>query len=77
MRVNLTNIYIDDEDEYQAIEVQLDMLEYVYSRTSARWMWLDEEWARYVIEKVRLKKQLRKLKANIEYTYTVIDSSIK
>jgi hypothetical protein len=73
MQVNLTDIYIDDEDEYRAIEITLDALEYVYDVTSARWMWLDEEWTRYVIAKVQLKKQLRKLKANVEYNYTVTD----
>lgn len=65
MQVNVNDIYIDDEDEQQAIETYLDILEYVYRVTSARWMWVDEEWARYVIEKVRLKKQLRKIKERI------------
>lgn len=73
MQVNVNDIYIDDEDEQQAIETYLDILEYVYRVTSARWMWVDEEWARYVIEKVRLKKQLRKIKERIEYNSTVID----
>jgi len=73
MQVNLTDIYIDDEDEYRSIEVTLDALEYVYNVTSASWMWVDEEWSRYVVEKVRLKKQLRNLKARIEYNNAVTD----
>jgi len=67
MLVNHTDIFIDDEDEYQAIETYLNNLEYIYTITSARWMWIDEEWTRYIIEKVRLKKQLRKIKERIEY----------
>lgn len=73
MQVNLTDIYIDDEDEYRSIEVTLDALEYVYNVTSASWMWVDEEWSSYVVEKVRLKKQLRNLKARIEYNNAVTD----
>lgn len=73
MLVNYNDIYIDDEDELQGLENLLGMLEYKYVKTSAKWMWLPEEWAEYVTVKVQLKKQLRNVKARLGYNETVTD----
>jgi hypothetical protein len=65
MQVNLTDIYLDDEDEMHAIEVYIEELDYVYRKTSAKWMWLDSEWHEYTIKRVALGKQLRKVKVSL------------
>ena len=49
------------------------LLEYKYIITSARWMWLPEEWTSYVTTKVQLKKQLRKVKVSMEYNDSISD----
>lgn len=67
MQVNLVDIYLDDEDELRSIEAMIATLDKIYLDMSARWMWLDSEWAEYVVKKVQLKKRLRKIKERIEY----------
>lgn len=73
MQVNYKDIYLDEEDEAQGLENLLDMLEYKYVSTSAKWMWLPEEWTSYVTTKVQLKKQLRKVKASMGYNDNISD----
>lgn len=73
MQVNYKDIYLDEEDEIQGLENLLDMLEYKYVGTSAKWMWLPEEWTSYVTTKVQLKKQLRKVKASMGYNDSISD----
>lgn len=67
MQVSLTDIYVDYEDELRSIEAMIATLDKIYLDMSAKWMWLDSEWAEYVVKKVQLKKRLRKIKEKIEY----------
>lgn len=67
MQVNLVDIYLDDEDELRSIEAMIATLDKIYLDMSAKWMWLDSEWAEYVVKKVQLKKRLRKIKEKIGY----------
>lgn len=68
MQVNVNDIYIDSEDEYRGIESLVASLDYVYRDTSAKWMWVQEEWTRYVRQKVTYKNRLRELKEKFSYT---------
>lgn len=71
MRVDKTQIYLNDEDELIAVEVALVSWEEQWE--GAKWMFLPREWAEYVQGKVALKKRLRKIKERMEYNNTVSD----
>lgn len=73
MQVNVNDIYIDSEDEYRGIESLVASLDYVYRDTSAKWMWIQEEWTSYVRQKITYKNRLRELKEKFSYTDRVTE----
>jgi len=73
MKVSSKDIFLDDEDRLLAVSLEIENLDKVYSDTSARWMWVNEEWGNYVRKKVQLKKELRKLKERLGYNTETAD----
>ena len=70
MRVDKNQIWIDDEDEYLSVKIQLDNEEYWYLSKD---FYLLHEWQEIVVKKVMLKNKLRKLKEKIRYDNNVAD----
>ena len=70
MKVNKNQIWIDDEDEYLSVKIQLDNEEYWYLSKD---FYLLHEWQEIVVKKVMLKNKLRKLKEKIRYDNNVAD----
>lgn len=73
MKVDSGAIYIDAEDEMIALTVAIQLLDKKFRETSARWMWLNSEWSKYVVQKAAMQKRLRKLKAELGYNDIVAD----
>ena len=70
MRVDKNQIWIDDEDEYLGIKIQLDNEEYWHLSKD---FYLPHEWQEIIMKKVILKNRLRKLKEKICYDNNVAD----
>ena len=70
IKVNKNQIWIDDEDEYLSVKIQLDNEEYWYLSKD---FYLLHEWQEIVVKKVMLKNKLRKLKEKIRYDNNVAD----
>ena len=71
MKVDQTQIWIDDEDEYLGVLAELDCLEWKYGLP--KWAYLPSEWSTYVVKKTHLQRRLRKLQEKLGYTNTVAE----